>query len=104
MLAYTMSGSIYEIDLKNRQARRLTGKTDPTPRTGPDGTWRRFAAMLPLSLGARVFFEWDPTALPLGTEAAVDMRPATMTTPVHLLAGTPEELAEAKQGVAGVPA
>lgn len=99
MLAYTMSGSIYEIDLQNRQARRLSGATAPTPRTGPDGTWRRFAAMLPLNIGQRVFFEWDPKALPLGTEAVVDMRPATMTTPVRQLAGTPEELIEAAKGV-----
>lgn len=104
MLAYTMSGSVYEIDLKNRQARRLCGATAPTPRTGPDGAWRRFAAMLPLSIGHRVFFEWDPEALPVGLRAPVDMRPATVTTHVLHLAGTPEELAEAEKGVFGVAA
>lgn len=101
MLAYTRSGSIYEIDLKNRQARRLQGTTEPTPRTGPDGVWRRFAAMLPLNIGQRVFFEGDPTALPEGTEAAEGMRPATITTPVTGIAGTRDEQAEAAQGVYG---
>lgn len=103
MLALTESGSVYEIDLTNRQARRLSGVAAPTPRTGPDGTWRRFVGMMPASIGARLFFEWDPAALPAGTAAAIDMRPATMTSIVTRLTGTPEELEAAGAG-AYVPA
>lgn len=103
MLAYTLSGSIYEIDLKNRQARRLSGVAAPTPRTGPDGTWRRFVAMLPLNVGQRIFFEWAPGELPLGAEAAFYMRPATVTTPVTQVCGELHEVDAAAVGVLNVP-
>ncbi len=38
----TETGSRYELDAVCRQIRRLSGRHEPTPRQGKDGTWRRF--------------------------------------------------------------
>jgi hypothetical protein len=47
MIFHTFSGSIYEIDETNKQIRRLTGATNPTPRQGKDCEWRKYDSLFP---------------------------------------------------------
>lgn len=85
MIAETVSGSSYEIDLAGKRARRLSSWHEGTGRT-PRGVWREFVGMHPPSgplLGQRMFFEWaDESA---GAPAAPGWVPGTMTTPVMLV-------------------
>lgn len=56
----TTSGSVYEVDEKNHNIRRLIGKGDPTPRQGKDGEWRKYAELRPspLEIGAQAMIVW----------------------------------------------
>lgn len=85
MIAETVSGSKYEIDLASKRARRLSSEHEGTPRT-PAGVWRSFRAMHPDAgplLGQRMFFEWADEAA--GAPAAPGSIPGTTTTPVMLV-------------------
>lgn len=46
MKVLTETGSVYEIDAQNKQARRLQGVAAPTSRTGQDGVWKRYERLL----------------------------------------------------------
>lgn len=62
-IVHTESGSIYEIDRKNKRVRRMTGKTNPTPRMGTDGEWRTYSGIQPdpPEAGERLLIVWEIT-------------------------------------------
>jgi len=85
MIAETVTGSRYEIDLAGKRARRLGGEHSGTARM-PDGVWRSFRAMNPDAgplLGQRMLFEWADESV--GPAAAEGSLPATITAPVMLV-------------------
>ena len=47
MIFKTVTGSLYEIDQKNKKFRRLSGILDPTLRVGKDGQWKEYGSLLP---------------------------------------------------------
>lgn len=55
MIFHTESGSVYELDLRQKRLRRLSGVA--TPRT-PDGEWREFVACVRMPDGS-MLFEWS---------------------------------------------
>lgn len=56
----TTSGSVYEVDVADRAARRVSGLHDPTPRQGSGG-WRHYQSLDFIVNGpeVRVFYDWD---------------------------------------------
>jgi hypothetical protein len=86
----TRSGSVYQVDTKNKQVRRLVGVFDPTPRQGADGQFRKFVDIVPnpIEVGKSVVFVWELEDTPLLKEtieefgADVVAMPTTITSPV----------------------
>lgn len=60
MIIHTETGSIYQIDTTQKQLRRLTGATNPTPSFGKDGEWKPYSRLLsdPV-VGRPVFIVWN---------------------------------------------
>ena len=42
MVIHTETGSIYEINEKEKKIRRITGEGNPTERVGKDGSWKDY--------------------------------------------------------------
>lgn len=85
MIAETISGSRYEIDLAGKRARRLSGGGPATARM-PDGVWRAFTLMYPPAgpvLGQCMSFLWADAEV--GPAAADGCTPGTVTSPVMLV-------------------
>lgn len=61
MVLRTESGSIYEVDRKNRRVRRLTGERNPTPKVGKDGEWKAYADIQPNppEVGVPLLIVWE---------------------------------------------
>lgn len=83
----TQSGSVYEVDADNKKLRRLTGRTDPTPRLGKDGEWRQYSEIVPdpIEKGKQVLIVWgeDVVLLPdTVVEEGEQPLKITMTSPV----------------------
>ena len=55
----TESGSHYEIDTMRSIVCRLTGTHEPTPRQGPDHTWRPFLSTSTPTVGEELIFYWN---------------------------------------------
>lgn len=55
----TTSGSVYELDSKNNQIRRIQGLLDPTPRQGPDGQWKKYKGITPVEKGKNLIITWN---------------------------------------------
>jgi hypothetical protein len=92
----TVSGSVYEVDSDNKRLRRLTGRTDPTPRLGKDGEWRKYAEMFPspIEKGKQVLITWgEDVALLPDTVVDEGEHPLkiTMTSPVVEVFDVPVE-------------
>lgn len=96
MFAETETGSIYQIDVAGRRARRVTGLNAPTPRTGADGEWHGIAGMLPVQLNRRMLFEWSPDITPA---AEPGKRPGTVTSRVVDIVGDEAEIEAAARGL-----
>lgn len=58
MIFVTETGSTYQIDFENKQFRRMTGKTDPTARTGKDGEWKPYIDLIYHGVGKSVIIQW----------------------------------------------
>lgn len=59
MIFYTISGSIYELDINNKQIRRMEGKEDPTPRQGTGGEWKKFTTCSEVLVGQSLLIHWE---------------------------------------------
>ena len=86
----TETGSLYECNVDSKQARRLNGKSDPTPRMGKDGQWRKYREVFPdpIVVGSQVMIAWESdtplleeTKVILGDEGGMVL-PTTMTSRV----------------------
>lgn len=57
----TLSGSVYQVDVANRQARRISGFHAVTGRQNEDNVWQFFHWITPQvpERGEHVFFDWD---------------------------------------------
>lgn len=57
----TESGSLYELDLENKQIRRLNGPGNPTRRLGEDGVWKSytFADVMMVKTTHILVIDWD---------------------------------------------
>ncbi len=79
----TISGSMYEVDLKEKKCRRLIGVNDPQPRQGKDGEWKAFVDILPEVpvKGSPVIFVWDRATTPKLEDTPEEgyIAPTTMT-------------------------
>lgn len=56
----TLSGSVYEFDVENKQVRRLYGTHAPLPRQGEDEVWKPYVAMHLLETGS-IAIVWNIT-------------------------------------------
>ncbi len=84
MIIHTETGSIYEVDRKNKRVRRMTGKDNPTPRMGKDGEWRSYTDIQPdpPEAGGRLLIVWSIKATE-SEEGLVDLSaPTTLTSTI----------------------
>lgn len=58
MIVKTESGSIYEVDLRNKKIRRLHGESDATPRMGKDFEWKVYDTLF-VESGGPMMVIWD---------------------------------------------
>jgi hypothetical protein len=65
MIVRTETGSIYEVDRKNKRVRRLTGEKNPTPRMGKDGEWKTYHDIQPdpPELDVPLLIVWETPAI-----------------------------------------
>jgi len=75
----TVSGSSYEIDLKEKKVRRLNGRIDPQPRQGKDGEWKKYLEVLGPTVGRPVVIFWDPKDVPRFPDSPPEAHPSTVT-------------------------
>jgi hypothetical protein len=56
----TETGSIYEVNITNKQIRRLSGTRNATTRQGQDGEWKDYAYIFPdpIDVGKIVLIVW----------------------------------------------
>lgn len=54
----TETGSIYEVDVEENKARRLSGVKDPTRHQKKDGEWKSFDFCSPIAVDKQVIFNW----------------------------------------------
>ena len=73
----TMSGSTYEVDVINKQIRRLSGQRQASIRQGKDGEWKSYSKTLITPQNTMLIF-WDKDVKPI-IEGAM---PATETTEI----------------------
>ena len=68
MFFKTISGSVYELDTKEKRVRRLAGVKEPTSRQGHDGDWKVYELLHVLgNSDGKPFFLFDWTGLGNGT-------------------------------------
>jgi hypothetical protein len=78
----TQSGSIYEVDETNKQARRVYGMYAGTERLGTDGNWRSYSDITsPIVVGQPVMIVWG-TAGNLNSDFAEVVVKTTLTSVV----------------------
>lgn len=78
----TETGSIYEIDPKNKKARREAGTKRAGSRFPDDGVWKTYVDVTEVIVGLRVFFHWNVSNTPLLAESPDGAVPLTITSPV----------------------
>lgn len=57
-MIFETRNSIYELDQAHSRIRRLAGKTEPSPRQGPDGEWRTYHHISDIAVGLIVIIVW----------------------------------------------
>lgn len=67
MKLLTETGSVYELDVIEKRARRLQGVSDPTPRVGQDGVWKKYETLLLVTDAVRSMLLIDWTGRGNGT-------------------------------------
>ena len=88
MILRTESGSIYEVDRKNKRVRRMTGEKNPTPKMGKDGEWKAYADLQPNppEVGLPLLIVWEtPTTSEVSSAVAAMVEihvPTTLTSRV----------------------
>jgi hypothetical protein len=55
----TQSNSLYEINQKTKQIRRLVGLNNPTPRMGADGNWKDYQSISEIIIGQSLIIVWE---------------------------------------------
>jgi len=58
MIYVTETGSVYEVDTVKQCARRLSGKGNPTTRTGTDGQWKEYVSINTPTIGKPLVIHW----------------------------------------------
>lgn len=88
MIIRTESGSIYEVDRKNKRVRRMTGEKNPTPKMGKDGEWKVYAELQPNppEVGVPLLIIWEvPTTSEVKSAIAAMVEvhvPTTLTSTI----------------------
>jgi hypothetical protein len=59
-MKFTTENSAYEVNLVNKEIRRLKGSSDPTPRQGEDGVWKKYEDISKVRPGEPVIIIWPP--------------------------------------------
>jgi len=77
MLFRTESGSSYEVSLKEKKIRRLSGINDPTSRQGSDGEWKEYFSISNPVIGKGLWIAWKIENSHLGKIAK-----STITSPI----------------------
>lgn len=58
-MLFETANSMYEYNEEQKQIRRLNGKTDPTPRQGKDGEWKKVSKVDNLAEGKCAVILWE---------------------------------------------
>jgi hypothetical protein len=80
----TLSGSVYQVDAANKQARRIFGFHPVTGRQSEDGVWQFFHSFEPdpLERGRYVLFVWDDEGH--GTATSIVTKVEEVEVPDHV--------------------
>lgn len=80
----TQTGSVYQVDLKNKKFRRVIGVTKATARVGDDGGWKTYKEIIGPKIGCECLFAYDKNTTPslVGTLKHLDAAPVTLTSKV----------------------
>lgn len=74
LIIETETGSLYELDNKEKRIRRMHGTKDPTPRQGKDGEWKQIKNAIQPVEGKEMIFLWRVDYGPNEYEAEIVFR------------------------------
>jgi hypothetical protein len=57
-MKFNTENSAYEINKKTKQIRRLSGVSNPTPRQGKDGEWKKYESISEIKLNYPITIIW----------------------------------------------
>lgn len=58
-MKFTTANSAYEVNFVSKEIRRLKGASEPTPRQGEDGVWKKYEDISKVSPGESVTIIWS---------------------------------------------
>jgi hypothetical protein len=72
-MIFKTRNSTYEVDAENKRIRRIKGLAEPTPRLSPDGEWKDYREITPVTTFHPVQITWPtvPELKPYTFTAAV---------------------------------